>query len=391
MIFSPYDLYNASVTGGSGGGTPSFVLPLNDLGAGAVNTTPIFGSGSVTPTFTRATTAWTKLSTGLWASVASGTARSLYLGANTAVGAYGGYLAEGARTNLALQARDLSNASWTKVNTTGAKDQIGIDGVTNSASSLTSTLGGGTCLQTITEAATLSALSIFIKRITGTGTVTLQQGSSTLEISASLNSLTYTRVEVDATVLNPIIGIVLGTNGDKIAVDIVQFENGSFASSPIPTTTVSVARNADVLTYPRAGNANNATGSAYVEVYLNDISAANGHTFIGANGINRFLMSEGNTAISSFDGANNPIYTGLTASVGAIQKWALSWGSSLSSAYKGGTASSANPTTFNNNFGLTDISIGSNNSGSNPLFGTIRNVRIYPTALSAAQLQAMTT
>src|SRR5258708_19718753 len=172
--------FSGSTGTGSGGDDSDlleapFFLPLSDLGAGAVNTQLSAGIGG--PTFTRATTAWTKLSSGLWGQVATGIARSCYLGQNTVLGEYGGYLAEGARTNLCLQSRDLSNASWTKVNATAVLDQAGIDGITNSASSLTATLPGVSCLQTITEAATLSAFSLYIKRITGTGLVTLQQGA----------------------------------------------------------------------------------------------------------------------------------------------------------------------------------------------------------------------
>ena len=214
--------------GGQGIPNPQFWLPLMDAGAGAVNTGPARAFSGSAPTFTRATAAWTKLASGLWASVATGIARSCYLGATTAVGAYGGYFSEEARTNLCLQSRDLST-TWTALNATLLKDQIGIDGVASSASSMLATAINGSALQTITEAATASALSMFIKRITGTGTVTIQQGATTLEVSGSINSSTYTRVELDATVLNPAIGIVLGTSGDKIAVDMVQFENGGFA------------------------------------------------------------------------------------------------------------------------------------------------------------------
>ena len=122
-----------------GAGSLSFLLPLTDSGAGAVNTVPVSSGGSPTATFVRATTAWTKLSTGLWAQVAIGVARSAYLGATTAVGAYGGYFCEGQRTNLCLQSRDLST-TWTALNATLVKDQAGIDGVASSASSMTAAL-----------------------------------------------------------------------------------------------------------------------------------------------------------------------------------------------------------------------------------------------------------
>ena len=47
----------------------TFELLFADLGAGVVST--VEAINATTPTFTRATVAWTKLSTGLWAEVAS--------------------------------------------------------------------------------------------------------------------------------------------------------------------------------------------------------------------------------------------------------------------------------------------------------------------------------
>ena len=365
----------------------SFQLPLGDAGSGAVSLVAQ-GGGSTTPTFTRATTAWTKLSTGLWASVASGTARSLYLGADTTVGAYGGYLPEGARTNLALQSRDLSNASWTKLNATGAKDQVGIDGAANSASSLTATAINGSALQTITEAATASAFSLYIKRITGTGTVTIQQGATTSEISGSLNSSTYTRVELDATVLNPAIGIVLGTSGDKIAVDMVQFENGGFASSPIPTTTVAVTRNADVLTYPSAGNINNTAGTAYVEAVIPTTGRQSTLLTNMVPGYPMLITSANKLAI--YDGSFRNLGS-FTASK-SVQKIVTSWSGSVTNGAIGGVLGDSSPSTFSGTLnGGANIYVGYDTTGDNAPYGTIRNVRIFGTALSAAQLQAMTT
>lgn len=366
-----------------------FILPLDDAGNGAVNMS--LGRGVGAATFTRATAAATKLSTGLWKlDVASGTARSSYIGLSTAVGAYGGYLAEGARTNLCLQSRDLSNASWTKVNTTGAKDQTGIDGVANSASSLTATLGGGTCLQTIIEAATDSTLSMFIKRITGTGTITIQQGASTSEISAQVNSTTYTQISLDATVLNPAIGIALGTNGDKIAVDCVQFENGAFASTPIPTTTVAVTRNADVLSYPFAGNGNDSAGTAYIE--LSTIWSTNGTsvamTFGNTNGRMLYSPSLASTQIQMFDGTAAVVKTGLTDMNTGSRKRASSWGTAGQSITGDGAAVATGTFDGSMSAGAT-IELG-NMVGSSQWFGTLKNIRLWQRQLPDATLQAIT-
>mgnify|MGYP001617388397 CR=1 FL=1 len=256
---------------GAGGGSEmaalSFGLNFNDVGSGQVNTT-VF-SGSVSPTFTRASVAWTKLASGLWAQVATGVPRSAYLGANTISGAttgYGGYLSEGARTQLVTPTaaiRDMTGAAWVKTNVTAAKTATGIDGAASSATRLTAGAIGGSILQTLVAAASTRTYSVWLRRVSGTGTVTISQGATTLDVTASLNSSTYTRVELSASVLNAAFGITFGTSGDVIEADFNQFEAGSFASTPIDAA--GAARNADVLTYPTTGWLNASSGTLYAE------------------------------------------------------------------------------------------------------------------------------
>src|SRR5262245_33002299 len=91
---------------------PSFWAQFNDSGSGIVDTTDAIGS--VSATFTRASTAWTRLKNGNWSSIASGSARSYY----RADGSYGGFFMELATTNRCLWSRDLTNAVWTATNIT---------------------------------------------------------------------------------------------------------------------------------------------------------------------------------------------------------------------------------------------------------------------------------
>ena len=367
----------------SGGVPPNFWAAFNDAGAGAVSLALTAGTGSAT--FTRATTAWTKLSTGLWAQVGTGVARSCYLGANTAVGAYGGYLAEAAATNLCLQSRDLST-TWTALNATLLKDQIGIDGVTNSASSMTATLANGSALQTITEAATASALSMFIKRVTGVGTVTIQQGASTSEISGSLNSSTYTRVELDATVLNPAIGIVLGTNGDKIAVDMVQFENTALkATSPIPTTTVAVTRNADILTYPTSGNVLGTIGTSSAQVVT---LASTGAIWLGTYSPSGIMLELSSGAVAMYDGTGTVTGQTFTGSITSIQKVASRWNTTAGKTYVAGSGTATGALDGDLSLGA-NFSVGSGLIGTFPTNGMMQNVKLWTVALSDAQIASL--
>jgi hypothetical protein len=90
-----------------------------------------------------------------------------------------GLLMEEQRVNLCLHSDDLTNAAWVKTSATAAKTAIGPDGVANSASTLTATAAHGHARQDITSASAQRVTSIYAKRRTGTGDVTLSQGDTT--------------------------------------------------------------------------------------------------------------------------------------------------------------------------------------------------------------------
>jgi len=160
-----------------------------------------------------------------------------------------GYSAEGARTNYALWNRNLTNVAWTKTSCTAALTATGADNAANSASTLTATAGNATCLQSITRVSAQRVTGCKIKRRTGTGTINMTQDNGVTWTPVTVTSA-YTNVAIPAaTAANPIIGFQIVTNGDAIDVDFVMHEEAAFVSSSIATTTIAVARNADVLTY----------------------------------------------------------------------------------------------------------------------------------------------
>jgi hypothetical protein len=171
-----------------------------------------------------------------------------------------------------------------------------------------------------------------------------------------------------------------------------QLEAGSFASSYIPTTTVAVARNADVLTYPFAGNASASVGSAYAELSNFQSSFETNSVAISfENSAGWALYGAGageSTTISIFDGINIASKTGLTSLVTASRKRASSWGGSTISVTGGGATVAS--TTFDGDMGSAGIGVGCRTAGTSQWFGTIRNVRIWQVQLSASQLQAVT-
>ena len=176
--------------------------------------------------------------------------------AGTALGA----LLETARTNYATYSRDLSNVAWVKTTMTATLDQTGIDGIANTASLVTATGANATILQDIPafDTAVLGIFSCYVKRSVGTGTVsiTMDTGSTYLDVTALINNSTFTRVSTVALAIgaeNGDVGFKLGTSADAIIVDHCQAEIpddvDALASSPIWTFASTVARNADDLTY----------------------------------------------------------------------------------------------------------------------------------------------
>jgi len=309
-----------------------------------------------------------------------------------------GLLMEASRTNQILQSRDFTNAAWVKTTMTAAKDQTGIDGTANGASSLTATAGNATALQTIVQAAVNSTFSVDIQRITGTGTIAItQDGAAFTDVTAQIVSTGYTRVTLTASQLNPQLGIRLGTNGDKIAVDTSQFEAGAFASSRIPTTTVSVARTADQCRRGTLGSEFSATAGTVVfsgrasggqDAGLNQIS----YSFDDGTNTNRFTFLR-------VAGADTARLIVTTASVTQAQLDHSSLVNSTSFKHAAAWAVNDFASSFNGSAVQTDAAgtlptvaqLGLGELGASQMNGHIRTFDYWPVRYDNATLQIRST
>ncbi len=301
-----------------------------------------------------------------------------------------GYLAEGARTNLALWSRDLTNAAWTASNVTTALTATGADGAANSATTLTATGANGTVLQSITSASAVRVTGCYIKRRTGTGTINMTQDNGSTWTAVTVTS-SWTAVSIpSATVTNPIIGFRIVTNADAIDVDYVMHEGAgaTFMSSAIATTTVAVTRNADFLRYVIAANIDNTAGTMVAGVrnintaenarYIADASAGTGGLFSTAL---QPRIADGTTFATS--GLAN-FTSGVMGTVGCV------WSGSTMKAFGNGVVGSSQ--SFDGSMGFaTTIAIGcyGASGGLESLYGTVRNARIFKSALTDAQLAAL--
>lgn len=404
---------------GSGVVSPIFSAPLRN------SLVPDKATGSPTPTFTRATTKTVlgyaagaviadgptlqtvasgeaafmgarRLAQDSWSLVdANGVALTTTNGASAlccdANGPFG-YFAEGARTNRCLQSQEFDEAVWVSGGGGIAVDDqshVAPDGTTT-ADTLTASGANGTLIQDLgVVASAQKTFSIWLKRKTGSGNIdiTVDGGSTWHTVSVTSSWARFSRTQ---TLADEDVGIRIVASGDEVYAWGAQVETASFASSYIPTTSASVTRNADVLTYAAAGNLNNADGSFIAEI-----------TSAAPNGVNVDILS-GSTAGNAgyitgnqmllWDGTNTPGAVALSQPVSVMKRLGSKWGGASANAFAAGVAGTASSFDGNLTNGSANVGVGYRASdNSNYLFGTIRNVNIYGRTLSDARLQQLTT
>lgn len=307
----------------------------------------------------------------------------------------------GTRTNPVLWNRDLTNVAWAASNVTPLKNQTGIDGVANSASSITATAGNGTILQGFAQAISTVTKSAYVKRLVGSGTVqvTVDNGATwtTVTVTAGWTRVLYTQ----AAVTNPTVGFRLVTNGDSIAVDYAQCESAGFATSPIATGATAVVRAADVFStaYTVPPQPMTLYCDAYQNIATSVVTAAS--IGIGSNSgvavrlqlfqaaTTNFTTCSTHNGVASRSGANTqaPVFgdrleqRGVLFTDGSVQA-----GSSVNGAAENVGTQSATNTPLGSAFGVLTMFIGNLSNATTPAFFAVRSIKI---ALGVRSLQDM--
>jgi len=304
------------------------------------------------------------------------------------------YLSEPSGVNNCLWGRDATNAAWTKSNVTAAKTATGLDNVANSASRLTAAANDATFLQLLTAATGTRTTSVWIKRVSGSGTVSITRNGGTgwTDITSSLVTGTWVPVELTSDVgANPTVGLKMGTSGDVIDVDCFQDENGAWRTSPILTTTAAVTRNADVLSYASAYD--NTVGTSLCSLKSDSlVSTANIYALTGDTNGRMAYLNSGNarTGILAFDGVNTASATGALSINTGVRKRALAWsGANMKCCADTVLGVSS---TFDGTLGAgTTLFVGCDAASGSQLSGNIGEVHIWTSALTDTQLQQVTT
>jgi hypothetical protein len=243
---------------------------------------------------------------------------------------------------------------------------------------LTATAANGTILQSITAAAAAGCSGFWMKRSVGTGAISITRdgGATWTDITSLLTTTSFTLVGIENTsVLNPSVGIKISTSGDAVIVDAGINHLGTQLCEPIFTTTASVTRNAEVLTYQTASNFSDTAGTILATVtrerdWVNNHDGLIGNT---TSGMGTLATNGGVKAVDGTNTANGPAGTPVF-SKNLAMRWSGVTLEALSEALPG-TAG-----TYDGAFGLATVGVGVGG------IQNIKNLKIYDTALTNAEI-----
>lgn len=185
-----------------------------------------------------------------------------------------------------------------------------------------------------------------------------------------------------------------------IRFSAAQTELGAWATSYIPTTTVAVTRNQDLLTFPSASNALTTAGTVYFEGAIDSLAEP-----LGSTGVSIDDGSANNTVELAYGGAGGGqscqavVRSGggiqMNDSVGAdvvgtVARRAMRWAANSGRGAFNGTLSTGDAVLTVPAGSFTTIRIGERLISTMPWGGTLRHVGIRPRAEQDAWLQSQT-
>jgi len=338
------------------GGKRNWKLDNPDGFLAELSTTLVPQRSVAAPTFTRATTATVEDFEGLIKTAISGEARF-----------------KGARRveNLLTYTEDFSNGAWANagvVITSGQSDPMG----GTNAYKIVLDDSGDNLKQSI-AAAGLGIGSIWIKGDSGSD-VTLG-----VKIDATGNSITGITTEWQRFDTGTVADMNRMQIGDRVGTFYIfgaQLEQGSFATSYIPTEATAVTRNADILSYPSSGIIDDTVGAMSAEFTTNwtdETLSAIGKLL--TDDTESPLLINTDRTLGAVDGTNTHTGDAITGTA-ALQKMASNWGASEMNTFLNGVAGT--DSTFDDDFDLgATLGVGSNSDGTLSLFGTLKNLKIW--------------
>lgn len=231
----------------------------------------------------------------------------------------------------------------------------------------------------------------------------VQLGDASSRVNPTLTT-EWARYENPAHVMASIHNVIYAKDNTAMTFYIwgAQLEEAAFASSYIPTTTIAVTRNQDVLTAPTSGNLPTLTnpGTIVVDFSVLDVvgeTPSSGRAMListNDGGSSRFAFRAQNDTGASpgpavGTGAVVLSVDGLDIASGQVVGISMSWGSHGVTLAQDGTLIGNDPGVANP-ADLATFGIGQEPNNEFPIYGHIKNLYIYDVALTDAQMVALT-
>ncbi len=249
--------------------------------------------------------------------------------------------------------------------------------------------------------------SAVIKRLTGSGTISMTtDGSTWTDVTSQVNSSGFSWVELPAVTgaTSYIVGFQLGTSGDAIAVDFNQLENVlggvSHATTPIITTTTTSSRGVEMPAFGTTSTGFN-DGQRIIDNFQfhTPLSCYAELTGYGVSGC--VVKGGGNTASQRATGICNGTGATLngvtTANTGAgvrgtIERYAFSVnGGRTAICLNGGTIATGSTGPDWTDSTDTHMALGNRGAGDLPINGYYRRFAMSKVQWSDATLKRITT
>jgi hypothetical protein len=323
-------------------------------------------------------------------------------------------LVEPQRTNLALWSEDLSNAAWTKVNTTlSTNSVISPSGVQN-ADQVTFTSGGFVRFnQTPITPLTAYTISVWVKKPATGGANSIRITTNNTAAWNTGLSQEYTlttewqRIVLSGNIISSgtgayvIIGGVDATGAtDTDAIGIVhiwgaQLELGAFPTSYIPTTSASVTRNRDEFSKTAISSLiGQSEGTIFYEFSVPIVeNVTRVISLSGASVSNRINISTFSSSIFvRVDvGGANQVNSSAIISVTNMNKIAFRYKANDFSLYVNGVNVITDTSGITFPAATLDRISNLQPDGTFPYNGNIKAIALWKTGLTNAELAALTT
>jgi hypothetical protein len=308
----------------------------------------------------------------------------------------GALLLEPSRLNVATYSEDFSNGVYTQTNgTVTINNAISPDGTQN-ADTWTATSGSAQLQGVVVITSGVQyTMSIYLKRKTGTGQVSLRGVSNTSTPITITDEWQRYSVTLTSTDTNGRYGVLLLNSGDEVYVWGAQLEAGSYATSYIPTQGATATRVAE--TCNDAGNDqvfNGSEGVLFVEMSaLANDSTTRRINLRNSSGSNQIRIEFGNSSnlISAvlFNGANQAVINNTSNNILNSNKIAFKYKENDFALWINGVEVGTDIIGTTIGAGILDridLSLSPNQTYSN-----IKQIQYFNTALTDLQLQQLTT